>query len=224
MVEIKNSWDSILADLWESAEYKSLRGFLVSEYKTEKIYPPADDIYNALKLTPPEKIRAVIIGQDPYHGEGQAEGLCFSVKDGVQHPPSLRNIFKEISEEFGCGIPKSGSLRRLAGEGVLLLNTVLTVREGSPQSHSGKGWEFVTDRIISEVEKINRPIVYLLWGNNAISKKALVKNDKHKVFTAPHPSPLSAHRGFFGCNHFKLCNEFLLENGAAEIDFVGDNS
>ncbi len=219
MVKIGNSWDSILSDLWESAEYKRLRAFLVTEYKSEIIFPPAEDIFNALKLTPPEKIKAVIIGQDPYHRAGQAEGLCFSVGDGVAHPPSLQNIFKEISAEYGCDIPKSGSLRDWAINGVLLLNTVLTVREGAPQSHSGRGWEFVTDRIISEVEKLDRPIAYLLWGNNAISKKTLVTNKKHQVFTAPHPSPLSAHRGFFGCNHFKLCNEFLAENGVGEIDF-----
>ncbi len=220
MVKIGNSWDDILSDLWESADYKKLRAFLVSEYKSSKIYPLVDDIFNALKLTPPEKIKAVIIGQDPYHGQGQAEGLCFSVKDGVLHPPSLKNIFKEIDCEYSCGIPKSGSLAQWARDGVLLLNTILTVREGSPQSHSGKGWELVTDRIILEVEKLDKPIAYLLWGNNAISKRALVTNRKHEVFTAPHPSPLSAHRGFFGCNHFKLCNEFLARNGESEINFA----
>ncbi|MBE6644568.1 MAG: uracil-DNA glycosylase [Ruminococcaceae bacterium] len=219
MVHIGNDWDEILAGEFKKEYYLNLREFLKSEYFSRKIYPPMNDIFNALKYTSRENTRAVILGQDPYHGYGQAHGLCFSVKEGTPHPPSLQNIFKELKTEYGIEPPKSGELVGWAKQGVLLLNTTLTVREASPQSHKGKGWEILTDRIISEIDKKDSPTVFMLWGGNARAKKSLIKNKKHLILECAHPSPLSAWNGFFGCNHFVLANKFLREHGENEINW-----
>ena len=209
MVSLGNDWDFALKGEFESDYYLKLREFLKSEYSTRRIYPPMGDIYNALRYTSLEKTKVVILGQDPYHGEGQAHGLCFSVKPGVKFPPSLNNIFKELQSEYGMEIPKTGELSGWANQGVLLLNTTLTVREGQPQSHKGFGWETLTDKIIEKTNEKNSPVVFLLWGSNARAKKALITNPMHLVLECAHPSPLSAYAGFFGCNHFRLANEFL---------------
>ena len=177
------------------------------------------DIYNALRYTSYKDTRVVILGQDPYHGEGQAHGLCFSVKPGVKFPPSLQNIFKELNTEYGMTPPPTGELSGWAKQGVLLLNTTLTVREGQPQSHKGKGWEILTDRIIELLNEKKEPTVFILWGGNARAKKALIKNKNHLILESAHPSPLSAYAGFFGCNHFVLANKFLAERGLNTIDF-----
>ncbi len=212
MVHIGNDWDEILKNEFNSDYYLALREFLKDEYSHRKIYPPMFDIFNALKYTSFEDTRVVILGQDPYHGFGQAHGLCFSVKDGTPPPPSLKNIFKELENEIGIKPPTSGNLTGWAKQGVLLLNTTLTVREGQPQSHKGKGWEILTDSIISAVNKKEKPVVFLLWGGNARAKKSLITNKNHLVLECAHPSPLSAYNGFFGCGHFKKANEFLTEN------------
>jgi uracil-DNA glycosylase len=219
MVHIGNDWDEALKDEFTKEYYLKLREFLKKEYFSEKIYPKMGDIFNALKYTSLKDTRVVILGQDPYHGEGQAHGLCFSVKEGVPHPPSLKNIFKELYDELGIIPPKSGELCGWAKEGVLLLNTTLTVREGRPQSHKGQGWENLTDRIISKVNEKNEPTVFILWGSNARAKKALITNPCHLVLESAHPSPLSAYAGFFGCGHFRLANEFLRSKGLKEIDW-----
>ena len=219
MVNIGNDWDNLLRDEFESDYYKELREFLKTEYSTRKIYPPMYDIFNALKYTSRENTRVVILGQDPYHGYGQAHGLCFSVKEGTPHPPSLKNIFKELNAEFGIEPPVSGELVGWAKQGVLLLNTTLTVREGNPQSHKGRGWERLTDKIISLLNEKDTPIVFMLWGGNARAKKALVTNNRHLVLECAHPSPLSAYAGFFGCNHFLSANEFLKSKGLTTIDW-----
>ncbi len=217
MVKIGNDWDSILADEWEKPYYKNLRQFLKEEYKTQRIYPDMHDIFNALKMTSFEDTKVVIIGQDPYHGEGQAHGLCFSVKKGVTPPPSLKNIFKEQLSDLGKPIPSSGELTDWAKQGVLLLNAVLTVREGCPNSHKGKGWENFTDRIIEELNKKETPVVFLLWGANAQKKAEAITNPLHYKLMTVHPSPLSASRGFMGCRHFSKTNEILRQNGLREI-------
>ncbi|MBE6536528.1 MAG: uracil-DNA glycosylase [Ruminococcaceae bacterium] len=219
MVSLGNDWDEILKDEFEKDYYLNLREFLKAEYSTRKIYPPMHDIYNALRYTSYKDTRVVILGQDPYHGEGQAHGLCFSVKPGVKFPPSLQNIFKELNAEYGMPTPPTGELSGWAKQGVLLLNTTLTVREGQPQSHKGRGWEILTDRIIEILNEKEEPIVFILWGGNARAKKAFIKNQKHLVLECAHPSPLSAYAGFFGCNHFILANKFLSENGLNTIDF-----
>lgn len=219
MVHIENDWDERLAGEFDKEYYLALREFLKTEYFTKKIYPPMNDIFNALKYTSYENTRVVILGQDPYHGAGQAHGLCFSVKRGVQQPPSLQNIFKELKSEYGIEPPECGELIGWARQGVLLLNTTLTVRESSPQSHKGRGWETLTDRIISEINAKETPVVFMLWGGNARMKKALVTNRRHLVLECAHPSPLSAWGGFFGCNHFIKANEFLRQNGQKEIDW-----
>jgi uracil-DNA glycosylase len=213
MVNIGNDWDELLAPEFEKDYYKTLRRFLVSEYKARTIYPDMHDIFNALKHTAYKDVRIVILGQDPYHGPSQAHGLCFSVQDGVQPPPSLVNIFKELSSELDIDPPKSGNLTNWAGQGILLLNTTLTVRAGAAGSHRGHGWETLTDKIIELLNERNEPIAFMLWGANAISKKQLIDGGKHLVLTSPHPSPLSAHRGFFGNGHFKAANEFLAKHG-----------
>lgn len=219
MVNIGNDWDGLLRDEFDSDYYLSLREFLKAEYFSRRIYPPMNDIFNALRYTSYENARVVILGQDPYHGAGQAHGLCFSVKEGVPHPPSLKNIFKELESELGIPAPASGELIGWAKQGVLLLNTTLTVREGAPQSHKGRGWEILTDRIISLMNEKSRPVVFMLWGGNARAKKALVTNPRHLVLECAHPSPLSAYAGFFGCGHFAKTNEFLLSVGEEPIDF-----
>ena len=217
MVCIVYDWDEILKDEWEKPYYKALREFLKEEYRTQKIYPQMNDIFNALKMTSFEDTKVVIIGQDPYHGEGQAHGLCFSVKEGVTPPPSLKNIFKEQFSDIGRPITQNGDLTSWAKQGVLLLNAVLTVREGNPNSHKGKGWENFTDRIIEELNKKETPVVFLLWGANAQKKAEAITNPKHNKLMTVHPRPLSASRGFMGCRHFSKTNEILIQNGFCEI-------
>lgn len=219
MVNIGNEWDSLLGDQFEKEYYKKLRSFLVSEYKTKTIYPNMYDIFNALKYTSYSDVKAVIIGQDPYHGEGQAHGLCFSVKKGIEPPPSLKNIFKEIRAELGTEIPVHGELTSWAKQGVLLLNAVLTVRAGEANSHKNMGWEIFTDRIIEILNQREDPIVFLLWGANAGKKAELITNPKHQILRCAHPSPLSAYNGFFGCGHFKAVNDFLIANNKTPIDW-----
>lgn len=219
MVAIGNDWDDALSYEFKKDYYLTLREFLKEEYSSRKIYPPMNDIYNALRYTSLSKTRVVILGQDPYHGPGQAHGLCFSVKRGIEMPPSLVNIFKELNAEYGMAAPDSGELTGWAKQGVLLLNTTLTVREGAPESHKGRGWEILTDEIIRCVNKKSEPVVFLLWGSNARAKRALITNPAHLVLESAHPSPLSAYRGFFGCGHFRLANEFLSKNGLSEIDW-----
>ena len=217
MVHIGNDWDEILADEWSKPYYQQLRQFLKAEYSTQRIYPHMNDIFNALKYTSFENTKVVIIGQDPYHGEGQAHGLCFSVKQGVMFPPSLRNIFKELQSDIGKPIPSHGELTEWAKQGVLLLNNVLTVRESQPTSHAKMGWETFTDRVISELNRKEEPIVFLLWGAHAQKKAEIITNPRHYKLMTVHPSPLSASRGFFGCKHFSKANEILRENGLEEI-------
>ncbi len=211
MVHIGNSWDALLADQFSAPYYLQLREFLKAEYRAGAVFPPPEDIFNALKATPYEKVKVVLLGQDPYHGEGQAHGMCFSVRKGVALPPSLKNIYKELERELGIAPAAHGCLQKWAEEGVLLLNTVLTVRQGAPASHRGKGWELLTDRIITLLDERPEPLVFLLWGSHARAKKELIKNPRHLILESAHPSPLSAHSGFFGCNHFLKANEFLKE-------------
>lgn len=219
MVHIGNDWDTLLKDEFNKEYYLSLRTFLKEEYFSRRIYPPMGDIFNALKYTARENTRVVILGQDPYHGPMQAHGLCFSVKRGVQPPPSLKNIFKELKSDLGIDEPDYGELVGWAKQGVLLLNTTLTVREGTPQSHKGYGWEILTDRIISLVNEKSSPTVFLLWGGNARAKRSLITNPMHLVLECAHPSPLSAYNGFFGCRHFSRANEFLSSRGEPSIDW-----
>lgn len=223
MVNLGNSWDDLLREEFSKDYYLRLREFLKQEYSTKTIYPNMNDIYNALKYTSYEDVKVVILGQDPYHGEGEAHGLAFSVKKGIAIPPSLRNIYKELNTSLGCYIPNNGYLEKWAKQGVLLLNTALTVQKDNANSHSGKGWEILTDSIIKKVNQKSQPVVFMLWGNNAKSKAWFVDQSKHLVLTSVHPSPLSASRGFFGCNHFKLANEFLTKNGLKEIDWQIEN-
>ncbi len=219
MVNIGNEWDALLADEFQKDYYLELRQFLISEYNTRNIFPPMNDIFNALRYTSYSDVKAVILGQDPYHGAGQAHGLCFSVKKGVQPPPSLVNIYKEINAELGLPIPQHGELTQWAKNGVLLLNTALTVREGMANSHRGHGWEIFTDRVIELLNERETPIVFLLWGGNARAKKKLITNPAHLVLECAHPSPLSAYNGFFGCGHFVKANEFLADNNISPIDW-----
>ena len=219
MVNIGNDWDVFLSDEFKKDYYLSLRAFLKEEYFSRRIYPSMHDIFNALKYTSHSDTRVVILGQDPYHGPGQAHGLCFSVKEGVPHPPSLQNIFKELKCELGIEPPESGELTGWARQGVLLLNTTLTVRESSPQSHKGHGWEILTDKIISLINEKNEPVVFMLWGGNARAKKSLITNKSHLILECAHPSPLSAWNGFFGCNHFTAANDFLNSKGLKCIDW-----
>ena len=219
MVNIGNDWDEVLKGEFEKEYYLKLREFLKQEYFTRKSFPDMYDIFNALKYTPYNNVKAVIIGQDPYHGEGQAHGLCFSVREGIEKPPSLKNIFKELHDDIGFTEPENGTLTKWAEDGVLLLNAVLTVREGQANSHQGKGWEIFTDTVISHLNKREKPMVFILWGRNARNKKTLITNPAHKILEAAHPSPLSAYNGFFGCRHFSKANEFLKANGIEEINW-----
>lgn len=219
MVHIGNDWDNILADEWGKNYYLELRDFLKSEYYSQQIYPNMNDIFNALKYTSFENTKVVIIGQDPYHGQGQAHGLCFSVKQGVTPPPSLKNIFKELKTDIGKEIPPHGELTDWAKQGVLLLNNVLTVREGQPTSHKGKGWEVFTDRVIAELNKKQTPVVFLLWGAHAQKKAEIITNPIHYKLKSVHPSPLSASRGFLGCKHFSKTNALLQQNGLTPINW-----
>lgn len=222
MVNLGNDWDTILADEWQKPYYRQLHDFLKSEYSSKRIYPNMYDIFNALKYTSFADTKVVIIGQDPYHGAGQAHGLCFSVKKGVAVPPSLRNIYKELHDDVGFIIPPHGELTSWAKQGILLLNTVLTVREGCPNSHKGKGWEIFTDRVISELNNKQTPVVFLLWGANAEQKGRLITNPIHKKLITVHPSPLSASRGFIGCRHFSKTNKLLTEAGLTPINWQID--
>ncbi len=220
MVHIGNDWDALLSEEFGKDYYLALREFLKKEYFTTRVYPPMNDIFNALRYTPYADVKVVLLGQDPYHGEGQAHGLCFSVRPGVPKPPSLENIFKELQTETGMTPPKDGTLTGWAGQGVLLLNTTLTVRAGQPQSHKGRGWETLTDRIVTLVNEKDSPVVFLLWGSNARSKKALITNPRHLILECAHPSPLSAYHGFFGCGHFVKANAFLSAHGLSPIDWA----
>jgi len=219
MGSVTNDWLPVIEEETKKDYYKKLYLFLKEEYARQIIYPKSDDIFNALHLTPLSKVKVVILGQDPYHEPGQAEGLSFSVPKGEKLPPSLQNIYKELQDELGCYIPTSGSLRKWAEQGVLLLNTLLTVRAHAAFSHQGKGWEYFTDALIEAVNKEDRPIVYLLWGKAARSKATMLNNPKHLILESAHPSPLSAHRGFMGNGHFKKANEFLIANNIEPIDW-----
>ena len=219
MVSLCNDWDKLLEDEFKKDYYLRLREFLKTEYFSRPIYPPMNDIFNALRYTSYENTRVVILGQDPYHGYGQAHGLCFSVKRGTPPPPSLKNIFKELNTEYGIEEPECGELTGWAKQGVLLLNTTLTVRESQPQSHKGMGWETFTDTVIRLINEKTSPVVLMLWGSNARAKKSIITNPSHLVLESAHPSPLSAYNGFFGCNHFKRANEFLASQGEREISW-----
>ena len=219
MVQFNNSWDVLLKDEFQKPYYLNLRNFLVQEYKTQTIYPNMNNIFNALKYTDYKDVKVVILGQDPYHQPNQAHGLCFSVLKGVNPPPSLQNMYKEIHAEYGYPIPDHGELTYWAEQGVLMMNTVLTVRESQPNSHKGMGWEIFTDNVISLLNLRPEPMVFLLWGANARAKKKLITNPNHLVLESAHPSPLSAYNGFFGNGHFKNANEFLKSKGMAEIDW-----
>jgi len=216
MVKLNNSWDEILAPEFKKDYYLNLREFLKKEYSTHIVYPDMNNIFNALKMASYEDIKVVILGQDPYHEPGQAHGLCFSVQDGTELPPSLKNIYKELYQDLGIK-RTTGCLDDWAKQGVLLLNAVLTVRKGEAFSHSKKGWEIFTDRVIEILNEREKPIVFILWGNPARAKKALITNPNHKILEAAHPSPLSASRGFFGCRHFSKANEILKSEGFEAI-------
>ncbi len=224
MIEFNNDWDKLLEDEFKKEYYRKLRQLLIQEYKTQTIFPGMYDIYNAFKYTSYNDVKAVIIGQDPYHGVGQAHGLCFSVKKGVTPPPSLVNIFKEIKSDLGIdNMGKHGELTKWAKNGVLLLNNVLTVRAGQANSHKNiMGWEQFTDNVITLLDKREKPMVFLLWGANAKSKTKIIHNPNHLILTCAHPSPLSAYNGFFGCKHFSKANEFLKAHGMEEIDWSID--
>lgn len=219
MVKLNNDWDEKIGREFEKDYYLRLRMFLKEEYASHAVFPDMYELFSALKVTPFSKVKVVILGQDPYHEPGQAHGMAFSVKPGVQIPPSLLNMYKELNAEFGYEIPKTGYLMKWAEQGVLLLNTVLTVRSGEANSHHGKGWETFTDEIIRQLNLRKDPIVFMLWGNNARRKKELITNPQHHVLEAAHPSPLSASRGFMGCGHFKKANEILISNLRAPIDW-----
>lgn len=219
MAAINNDWLEALQEEFKKPYYKKLFQTVNQEYKTRLIFPPADDVFNAFHLTPLKDVKVVILGQDPYHNNGQAHGLCFSVKKGVEVPPSLVNIYQELHDDLGCTIPNHGCLTKWAGQGVLLLNTVLTVRAHQANSHRDIGWEQFTDAAITALDAQERPIVFILWGSPAQRKKAMLHNPKHLILQAPHPSPLSAYRGFFGSRPFSRTNEFLKENGLEPIDW-----
>ena len=216
---IGNDWDSILNEEFEKEYFKEIMEFIDEEYSSKTVYPPKDEIFNAFKFTPSSEVKVVILGQDPYHEEGQAHGLAFSTPEGRAIPRSLKNIFKEIEDEYNYPIPDSGCLEKWAKQGVFLLNTVLTVREGEANSHSDCGWQTFTDNVIKALNKQSQPIVFLLWGKQAEKKMKLLENPNHLVLVTSHPSPFSARRGFFGCNHFRLANEYLRKNDIEEIDW-----
>ncbi len=217
MVDFGNDWTEILKEEFSKEYYKKLWDILEKEYEEHKIYPSKEEIFSALKLTSYKDTKVVILGQDPYHGKGQAHGLAFSVNVGVKIPPSLLNIYKELKLEYGYEIPNNGYLVDWAKQGVLLLNTSLTVREGEANSHSKIGWEIFTDNIIKKLNEREEPVIFILWGNNAKKKKSYISNRRHFILESVHPSPLSANRGFFGCNHFKITNEILEKNTKNKI-------
>ncbi len=223
MVNIGNDWDKVLEGEFDKEYYRQLRAFLKYEYKNHIIHPSMHDIFNALKLTSYSDTKAVIIGQDPYHGENQAHGLAFSVQKSVPIPPSLLNMYKELQKELGCYIPNNGFLEKWAKQGVLLLNAALTVRDGMANSHRGKGWEIFTDCVIDKLNQRNDPVIFLLWGNNAKEKARLITNPVHHILTTVHPSPLSASRGFFGCGHFAKTNELLKSMNKTPVDWQIEN-
>ena len=223
MPPISGAWAKALEGEFHKPYYKKLFETVGKEYATHQIFPAGDDIFNAFHFTPLDQVKVVILGQDPYHGDGQAHGLCFSVKKGVDVPPSLVNIYKELHDDLGCTIPDHGCLTKWANQGVLMLNTVLTVRAHQANSHRGIGWEEFTDAAIMALNGQDRPIVFMLWGRPAQSKKALLDNPNHLILEAPHPRPLSAYRGVFGCHHFSQANEFLKEHGLAPIDWQIEN-
>ena len=220
---LKNDWKDLLEDEFNKEYYQTLRNFLTNEYKTKTIYPDKYDIFNALHFTSYKDIKVVILGQDPYHGPGQAHGLSFSVNPGIKIPPSLLNIYKELNSDLGCYIPNNGYLKKWADQGVLLLNTSLTVRAGEANSHKSIGWEIFTDKIISLVNEKEDPVVFLLWGNNAIKKKNLITNKRHLILTSVHPSPLSASRGFLGSKPFSKINNFLISINKKPTDWQIEN-
>lgn len=219
MLKLPNEWFNALQDETEKDYFKELCTFVEDEYNSNVIYPPKEDVFNALKYTSLEDVKVVILGQDPYFNEKQAHGLCFSVQLGVDVPPSLRNIYTELETDLGLVRPNNGYLTKWAKQGVLMLNTVLTVRAENPNSHQGKGWEKFTDAIIRKLNEQDRPIVYMLWGKPAQTKIKMLNNPNHLILKAPHPSPLSAYRGFFGCKHFSTANDFLEKNGLLPIDW-----
>ena len=219
MIQLGGGWDEALAPLFESENYKKIRAFLKEEYSRHIVYPDMYDIFNCFKYTPFDEVKAVLLGQDPYHNAGQAHGLCFSVQDGIEPPPSLVNIFKELQDDVGCAIPKSGNLTKWAKEGVLLLNTSLTVRAHRANSHKDCGWTWFTDNVIRLLSERREHLVFILWGANARSKKPLIDRSKHLVLECAHPSPLSAFNGFFGCRHFSKTNEYLAAHGKTPIDW-----
>ena len=224
MAMITNDWLDIVKDEFSKPYYKELYQFVLKEYNTHVVYPPSDDIFNAFHFTPLSKVKVLILGQDPYHNAHQAHGLCFSVlPDQREIPPSLQNIYQELKEDLGCFIPNNGYLKKWADQGVLMLNTVLTVRAHQANSHQGRGWEKFTDAVIEAVNAQQRPVVYLLWGRPAQSKIPMLTNPGHLILKAPHPSPLSAGRGFFGCRHFSQANVFLERNGLEPIDWQIEN-
>lgn len=223
MVQLGNDWDKLLENEFSKEYYVKLRQFLKYEYSHYKVHPDMYNIFNALKWTAYKDTKAVILGQDPYHEENQAHGLAFSVQKGVAIPPSLSNMYKELNQELGLYIPNNGYLEKWARQGVLLLNASLTVRNGAANSHRNKGWEIFTSRIIELLNMRDEPIIFLLWGNNAKEKKEIITNPIHYVLTAPHPSPLSASRGFFGCGHFKKTNDLLKSMNRQEIDWQIEN-
>ncbi|MEE0547003.1 MAG: uracil-DNA glycosylase [Peptococcaceae bacterium] len=216
---LQNDWAEVLDDEFAKPYYKELREFLKQAYRTERVFPPMEDIYNALRVTSYADTKVVILGQDPYHGPGQAHGLSFSVRPGVQPPPSLINIFKEMEADVGCARPNHGCLLGWAEQGVLLLNTTLTVAQGRPKSHAGHGWETLTDAIIQRLSERQTPLVFILWGAHAQSKMPLIDTSRHHIIKSPHPSPLSASRGFFGSRPFSRANAYLIQDGLEPIDW-----
>lgn len=222
MGAITNDWLEIFQEEFKKTYYKKLFATVKLEYRTKQVFPPADDLFNAFHMTPMHEVKVVILGQDPYHNNGQAHGLCFSVKKGVDVPPSLVNIYKELHDDLGCTTPNHGCLTQWANQGILLLNTVLTVRAHEANSHRGIGWETFTDAAIAALNRQERPIVFILWGAPAQKKKAMLTNPQHLILEAPHPSPLSAYRGFFGSKPFSKTNEFLKSNGIEPVNWQID--
>ncbi len=223
MVDFGNGWNEILKDEFDKEYYLKLRAFLKHEYSTQTIFPSMYDIFNALKYTDYNDVKVVILDQDPYHGEGEAHGLAFSVKPGIPVPPSLKNMYKELNSSLGCYIPNNGYLKKWADQGVLLLNASLTVRKDMANSHRNKGWEIFTDEVIKKLNEREKPVIFMLWGNNAKEKRQYINSQRHHMLMSVHPSPLSASRGFFGCNHFKKANELLVSMGEKEIDWQIEN-
>lgn len=219
---LSNDWQDVVGEEFDKPYYTELREFLKEQYANETVYPPQDEIWSAFEHTPFKDVKVVILGQDPYHGQGQAHGLSFSVKPGVRIPPSLRNIFKELNDDIGCAQPADGTLTKWADQGVMMLNTVLTVRKGDANSHRGKGWEEFTDEVIRKLSARKEPVIFVLWGKPAQTKKGLIELDRHDVIEAPHPSPFSASRGFFGSKPFSKVNSLLQKRGEEAIDFCLD--